>query len=199
MRQIPFPGRLLALLLVLIPAAAPLPGAAQQPGPVPSIVGLVSISADLNGDGVNDRAVLLFDRESDGVDLAIYASVDGKVQEQPAVYVSSFGWTGDTDGTLPEMTVDRTGALVVVFQNNATGQYRWRQQYTIAYRGGTFVVAGYSYTTRDTVTPGAGGSCSVDFLTGQATRDGKPAAVPGPPTPLSAWSDRNIPKTCAFN
>ena len=195
MRQIPFPRPLLALLV----AAAPLPVAAQQPGPAPSIVGLVSISADLNGDGVNDRAMLLFDRESDGVDLAIYASVDGKLQERPAVYVSSLGWTGDTDGTLPEMTVDRTGALIVVFQNDATGQYRWRQQYTIAYRGGTFVVAGYSYTTRDTVTPGAGGSCSVDFLTGRATRDGKPATVPGPPPPLSAWTSGNIPAVCTFN
>lgn len=162
------------------------------------MVGLVAISADLNGDGVKDRAVLLYDRESDGVDLAIYSSVDGKLQERPTVYVASLGWTGETAGALPEMTVDRAGALIVVFQNNVSGQFLWRQQYTIAFRGGVFVVAGYSYTTRDTLTPGQSGTCNVDFVSGQGTRDGKPVKVPAPPTPLSAWSEKSIPAACTF-
>ena len=87
------------------------------------------------------------------------------------------------------MTVDRAGSLIVVFRNDATGQYRWRQQFTIAFQAGVFVVAGYSYTTRDTVTPGQGGTCDVDFISGQATRNGQPVKAPGPPTPLSAWSE----------
>jgi hypothetical protein len=189
--------RSIVLPLLLI-AGTSLPCVAQQPGAVPSMLGLVSISADLNGDGVKDRAVLLYDRESDGVDLAIYSSADGKQGEQPTAYVASLGWTGDSAGTTPEMTVDRTGALIVVFHNDASGQYRWRQQYTIAFHVGVFVVAKYSYTTRDTVTPGQGANCDVDFLSGQATRDGKPVKVPAPPTPLSAWSENNIPAVCSF-
>ncbi len=134
--------RLIALPLLLIAGTA-LPCVAQQPGAVPSMLGLVSISADLNGDGVKDRAMLLYDRESDGVDLAIYSSADGKLGEQPTVYVASLGWTGGSAETTPEMTVDRGGSLIVVFRNDATGQYRWRQQFTIAFQAGVFVVAGY--------------------------------------------------------
>jgi hypothetical protein len=189
--------RSIALPLLLIVGTS-LPCVAQQPGAVPSMLGLVSISADLNGDGVKDRAMLLYDRESDGVDLAIYSSADGKLREQPTVYAPFLGWTGASTGTTPEMTVDRAGSLIVVFRNDATGQYRWRQQFTITFQAGIFVVADYSYTTRDTVTPGQGGNCDVDFLSGPATRDGKPVKVPGPPTPLSAWSGNNIPAVCSF-
>jgi hypothetical protein len=90
--------RSIALPLLLI-AGTPLP--AQQPGAVSSMLGLVSISADLNGDGVKDRAVLLYDRESDGADLAIYSSADGKLREQPTVYAPFLGWTGASTGTTP--------------------------------------------------------------------------------------------------
>jgi len=179
------------LLLVLLLAAAPFPCAAQKAGAARSMVGLVEISADINGDGVKERAVLLYDRESDGVDLAIYSSVDGKLQERPTVYVADLGWT-------PEMTVDSAGSLIVVFRNEAAGRYRWRQQFTIAFRAGVYVVAGYSYTNRDTLTPDQGGTCDVDFLSGQGTRNGKPVKISGPPTLLNAWSEQSIPAACTF-
>jgi len=159
------------LLFVLILTATSLPCAAQQAGAAKPMVGLVEISADLNGDGVKDRAVLLFDRESDDVDLAIYSSVDGKLQNQPSVYVADLGWTGNTEGATPEMTVDGAGSLIVVFRNEAAGRYRWRQQFIIAFRAGSYVVAGYSYVNKDTLTPDQGGACNVDFLSGEGVRN----------------------------
>jgi hypothetical protein len=136
------------LLFVLLLTAMPLPCAAQRAGAAKSMTGLVEISADLNGDGVKDRAVLLYDIESDDVDLAIYTSADGKLQDQPSVYVASLGWAGNVEGATPEMTVD--------------------------------------------------GACSVDFLSGEGTRNGKPVKVPGPPPLLSVWSEKSIPAVCTF-
>jgi len=186
------------LLFVLLLTAMPLPSAAQQAGAAKSMAGLVEVSADLNGDGVKERAVLLYDRESDDVDLAIYSSADGKLQDQPSVYVASLGWTGNTEGSTPEMTVDDAGSLIVVFRNEAAGRYRWRQQFTIAFRAGSYVVVGYSYMNKDTLTPDQGGACSVDFLSGEGTRDGKPVKVPELAPLLSTWSEESIPTVCTF-
>ena len=186
------------LPFILLLTAMSLPCAAQQAGPAKPMVGLVEISADLNGDGVKDRAVLLYDRESDDVDLAIYSSVDGKLQSQPSVYVANLGWTGNTEGATPEMTVDGAGSLIVVFRNEAAGRYRWRQQFTIAFRAGSYVVAGYSYANKDTLTPDQGGTCNVDFLSGEGMRNDKPVKISGPAPLLSAWSEKSIPAVCTF-
>ena len=78
---------------------------------------LAEVKADLNGDGVADRAVLLHDADGDDVDLAVYLSVDGKPAAQPSLYKTALGWTGAMDGTTPELSVNKAGSLVVVFQN----------------------------------------------------------------------------------
>jgi hypothetical protein len=159
---------------------------------------LAEVSGDLNGDGVKDRAVLLHDHDGDDVDLAIYLSADGKLPDRPSVYKPAFGWTGAMAGTMPEMRINRAGSLVVVFQNDAVGRSRWRQQFTLAFRGGVFVVAGYTYEARDTLAASQGGNCDLNFLSGQGRRNGKAVKIPAVPIALSAWTDKSIPSVCTF-
>jgi hypothetical protein len=102
-------------------------------------------------------------------------------------------------GTEPEISVNKAGSLVVVFQNDAIGRDRWRQQFTIAFRGGALVVAGYGYQARDTLRPGGGGgSCDVNFLAGRGIRNGKPIKLAGGPIRLSDWTDKSAPAACSF-
>jgi len=159
---------------------------------------LAQVSADLNGDGVADRAVLLHDPDGDDVDLAIYLSASGKTPSQPSLYKTAFGWTGAMAGTEPEISVNKSGSLVVVFQNDAVGRDRWRQQFTIAFRGGALVVAGYDYQARDTLRPSGGGSCDLNFLADRGTRNGKSLKLAGGPTRLSDWTDTSAPAACSF-
>jgi hypothetical protein len=160
---------------------------------------LAETIADLNGDGVRDRAVLLHDKDGEDVDLAVYLSSGGKAADKPAVYKAAFGWTGDMAGTKPELGTNKAGSLVVVFQNDGVGRDRWRQQFTIAFRDGRLVVAGYDYQSRDTLAPGQRGNCSINFLAGKGSRDGKPVTVPPGAIPLSDWSDKSTPAACNFD
>jgi hypothetical protein len=160
---------------------------------------LAEVIADLNGDGVKDKAVLLHDKDGEDVDLAIYLSGGGKPSDKPAAHKSAFGWTGDMAGTKPELGTNKAGSLVVVFQNDGVGRDRWRQQFTIALRGGQLVVAGYDYESRDTLAPGHSGNCDIDFLAGKGSRNGKPVKVPAGAVPLSDWSDKSVPAACNFD
>jgi len=161
---------------------------------------IAEVSADLNGDGAKDRAALLQGQsDEDQVDLAIYLSANGKPADRPSLYKKALGWTGAMAGTTPEISVNKAGSLVVVFQNDAIGRDRWRQQFTIAYRGGEWLVAGYDYEARDTLEPGHGGNCDLNYLSGHGTRNGKPIKLPASPVRLSAWTDKSPPAACAFD
>ena len=170
-------------------------GQAQAASKLP----LAEIKADLNGDGVADRAVLLHDPDGDDVDLAVYLSAEGKLASQPSLYKTALGWTGDMAGTTPELSVNKAGSLVVVFQNDAIGRDRWRQQFTIALRGGVLVIAGYDYEARDTLAPSHGGNCSINFLAGRGTRNGKPLKLAAAPIQLKDWNDAATPAACKFD
>ena len=160
---------------------------------------LAELTADLNGDGIKDRAVLLHDADGDDVDLAVYLSAGGQLPDKPSVYKPAFGWTGAMAGQEPELATNKAGSLVVVFQNDSIGRDRWRQQYTIAFRGGTLVVAGYDYESRDTLKPSHVGRCSINFLAGRGVRNGKPVQLTGPPPTLGDWTDKSVPAACNFD
>jgi hypothetical protein len=168
--------------------------APDAPNPV-----LAEVTADFNGDGIKDRAVLLRNPDGDDVDLAVYLSTAGKPAATPSLYKPAFGWAGDMAGTEPELSVNKAGSLVVLFQNDAIGRDRWRQQFTLAFRGGALVVAGYGYQARDTLEPKHGGNCDVNFLAGKGTRDGKPFKLAAAPIRLADWTDKSAPAACTFD
>jgi hypothetical protein len=179
--------------VIVLALATPAASIAAAPKQV-----IAEVSADINNDGVKDRAVLLHDPDGDDVDLAVYLSAGGKLPSQPSAYKAALGWTGDMAGALPEVSRNPAGSLVVVFQNQSIGRDRWRQQFTIAFRGGALVVAGYDYEDRDTLAPDQGGNCDVNFLSGHASRNGKAARIAIKPIALSDWTDKSAPAICTF-
>jgi len=160
---------------------------------------LAEVVGDFNHDGVKDRAVLVRNPDGDDVDLAVYLSAGGKSVARPSLYKAALGWAGDMAGTQPELSLNKAGSLVIVFQNDAIGRDRWRQQFIIAYRGGELVVAGYGYQARDTLEPRHGGNCDVNLLTGRGERDGKPIKLAAAPVRLADWTDQSVPAACKFD
>lgn len=171
--------------------AAPTAEAASRARPQ-----VAELSADLNGDGVPDRVVM--SGEDDEVDVAVYLSEGGRLPDKPTLYKQAVGWKGAMAGTEPSMSATPRGSLILVFQNDSVGRDRWRQQLTVAVRNGALVVAGYTYTARDTLDPKNGFTCDVNLLSGKGQRNGKPFAVPTTPLPLADWNDTTIPPECAF-
>ncbi|MBP2227382.1 hypothetical protein J2847_000662 [Azospirillum agricola] len=184
-----------ALLSAILLTVTPHPAASDSPRGVARPV-IATLSGDLNGDGVPDRAVLT--GLDDEADLAVHLSVDGALPADPTLYRQAIGWKGELAGTLPEMSITPRGSLVVVFQNDAIGRNRWREQLTIAFRNGVLVVAGYTNASRDTLDPKGGGSCDLNLLSGKGVRNGKPIAIPARPVPLADWTQDSVPESCVF-
>jgi hypothetical protein len=152
---------------------------------------------DINGDGVKDRAQLIAD--GDDVDVAVYLSAGGKLPAKPTVLKKALGDYSDVPGQEPELSISGKGSMIIVFKNEAIGRDRWHAQYTIAWRNGALVVAGYSFDYRDTLEPNRSGACDVNFLTGKGTALGKSITVPAHPVSLAAWGQSDIPAACQFD
>ncbi len=151
-------------------------------------------------DGALDRAVLTQNGDA-GADLTIFRAVpapDGVAAAlKPTPFKKAMVFSGQMWGTLPSLSVNGKGSLVIASANDAIGRDRWTQTLTVVLRGGAFVIAGITHTSHDTLDPKAGGgSCDLNLLTGKGTADCKPVKETLAPIPLSDWCDDRLPKAC---
>ena len=153
------------------------------------------IKRDLNGDGTTDRAALITPIDTDQVNLAIdFADATGALH--PVILKKAIAWSGAMAGTKPSLEQRKNGSLMVTSGNQAIGRNRWRQQLTIAYRNGRFIVAGYSYDAYDTLDIAHHFSCDINLLTGAGIKNQKHFKRAAETTSLAEWSDNSIPKEC---
>ena len=181
----------IAFAALAIPARAETPAYANV---------LSAVTLDFTGDGAQDRAVLVLNDNS-SADLYLYlVKDDAKGESALALAQSKAGiaFSGGMWGQLPSLESNGKGSLMIKSMNDSVGRDRWSQTLTIVYRNKEFLVAGISFTARDTLDPKAGGSCELNLLTGKGLRNGKP--VQGKPAPirLADWSDDKLPKECRF-
>jgi hypothetical protein len=113
-----------------------------------------------------------------------------------AVSKKNIAWRGTMWGTQPALEITGRGSLVITSGNEAIGRNRWTQKLTVAYRDNAFIVAGYTYTERDTLAPGSHSSCDINFLTGRGVRNKKPFRIPAKTIALTDWSEASIPQDC---
>ena len=160
---------------------------------------LSAVTLSFGNDGATDRAVLS-QNDDGGADLSIFRNVpapgDAKTPAAPALFKTGVVFAGQAWGTLPSLSVNARGSLVVTSQNDAVGRDRWTQTLTIVLRDGAFVIAGLTYAGHDTLDPNAGHSCDLNLLSGKGTLDGKPFPGKLAPIPLAEWSDEKLPKAC---
>ncbi len=95
--------------------------------------------------------------------------------------------------------MSRNGAsLLVRSQNDAIGRTAWNQTLTIAWRDNRLVVAGLTYQFQDKIDLRSSGGCDVNFLSGKATRNGKPHPERIAPLRLADFDPDKLPKACEF-
>lgn len=157
-----------------------------------------SLKADWNRDGIPDNAVLTESAaEPDQASLLIYLS-DSAQQPRLAVEKKNFVWRGGMYGTRPSLALNPQGSLLITSGNDAIGRGRWQQKITAMYEDGTFVVAGYTYSYRDTIDLAAGGTCDVNLLTGRGVRNNQEFRTSLKPMNLADWTEESAPKECRF-
>jgi len=167
-------------------------GATAQDSLIPADAVAGSTTQPVDGDINRYRAVLV-ETEAGG-DLYIFTDAgDGWVE---AVHAKDIVWRGAMYGQEPWLEASEHGSLKLHSENSAIGRDRWEQILTIAYRGGAFVVAGYTFSYYDTLDPDAAGQCDVNLLTGSGVHNDKTFKTKLPAARVGDWTMDTQPPEC---
>lgn len=161
---------------------------------------LSSATVDFNEDGGFDRVVLV--EGDDDADIYIFLSNFNRssmqYESKLALKKEAFVFSGGMWGQQPSLEVAGNGSLIVKSMNESVGRARWELTLTVVYRHFEFLVAGITYSYRDTVDPEAGGNCDLNLLTGKGTRNDKPVKVTTKVINVADWSEERLPEACQF-
>lgn len=156
-------------------------------------------TGDWDKDGSSDLAMLVAPVEGTDEDYAVYIYLnDGDTDRLKLKTVVPNKVWGDLTmaGRAPSITALENGSILITTHNDSVGRDRWEQKLTVAYRNFDFVVAGYTYTSYDTLDPDNTTECDFNVLTGKGKSSGKPVAVAGKLIFLKDWNDEAGQKVC---
>lgn len=160
---------------------------------------MFAATGDWDKDGNTDLAMLVAAAEGSDEDHAVYIYLnDGDTERLKLKTVAANKVWGNLTmaGQAPSITALPNGSILITSHNDAVGRDRWEQKLTVAYRNFDFVVAGYTYTSYDTLDPDNTTDCDFNVLTGKGKLDGKPVAVAGEMIFLKDWNDETGQKVC---
>ncbi|MBN8953887.1 MULTISPECIES: hypothetical protein [unclassified Rhizobium] len=190
----------LACALILLSAAT----AAHAEDAVASGRIIDAAIGDWNKDGKPDLALLVAPAPGDDADnpigVYIYLRDDEHSLLKLAVSAPHKIWgsvePGGVVGQEPSISALPNGSIAITSQNDSIGRDRWEQTLTLAYRNNNFVVAGYTYESRDTLEPESSHSCDYNVLTGKVTKDGKTLKADARTVSIQDWQDDIGQKAC---
>jgi hypothetical protein len=181
----------LAALAVTIPLSA-----AADPWPEGTLI--AALTGTWPGDGGRHLVTLVAGAEPDGVDLVIHAP--GPRGLETSLRVQNAVWGGPMYGQTPGLEPRSDTSFVITSENTAIGRGAWSAGVTVAWRGGEWVVAGFTWSFFDRVDPDALGRCDVNLLAGTWEReDGatRTSGRDGPRAfPLAALDAAFLPEVC---
>lgn len=160
---------------------------------------IYAATGDWDKDGSSDLAMLVAPAEGSDEDNAVYIYLnDGRTDRLKLKTVVANKVWGDLimAGRAPSITALENGSILVTTHNDSIGRDRWEQRLTIAYRNFDFAVAGYTYTSYDTLNPDDTTDCDFNVLTGKGMRNGKPIATNGELIFLKDWTDDRGQTVC---
>ena len=151
--------------------------------------------SDWNHDGSMDKAVLaLAEKEDDdGATLYIYLSDD---DGGSTLVKQNIAWAGAMWGTVPNLSINKSGLLEIHSMNEAIGRDRWHLTLTVSYREKEFIVSGFRYSSYDTLDHDNQHECHVNLLNGKGEKDDKPFKIKLKKYRLVDWNDDQVPKKC---
>ena len=159
-------------------------------------------SGDWNKDGTPDLAVIATPGDDSGDDNGIYVYL-AKPEENrltPVLTLPNVIWGNLTMyGQEPELAALANGSFTITTKNDAVGRDRWRQSLTIAYRNFDFIVAGYTYSSYDTLNPDGGAECDLNVLTGKGKTSSGPVSGQAQFVLLKDWKDGIARSICGLD
>jgi hypothetical protein len=115
--------------------------------------------------GYESTAAIVRNGEGMDLSLVIIQQSFNDIRNYLVVDNSSLGLTADgMYGTESTLEVAANGSLLIKQQNQAIGRDRWERTLTVAFRNGKYVIAGYTYSSYDTLQEYAPESCDYNLL-----------------------------------
>lgn len=179
----------------------PAMGVLAQSFPAERII--AGASGDWNKDEAADLALLVAPENDEG-NIGIYLYVtesDRGLLKLVASAPDKVWGNSKLDGfygQAPAITALANGSIAVMSQNSTIGRNRWERTLTLAYRGGRFIVAGYTYHYYDTINLDDSGTCDYNVVTGKLTRDEATRSEAPRTVSIEDWTDEIGSKACGF-
>ena len=184
---------------LLLSAALPAIAAAEE-FPADRIIAMAS--GDWNKDGTPDLAVVATPGDGSDEDNGVYVYL-AKPEENRltlALAAPNSVWGNLTMyGQEPELTALANGSFTITTKNDAVRRDRWRQSLTVAYRNFDFIVAGYTYSSYDTLNPDGGAECDLNVLTGKGKTSSGPVSGQAQFVLLKDWKDGIARSICGLD
>ena len=195
-------GREMKSLLAALLVSAALPAAAGA-ADFPADRVLTMASGDWDKDGTIDFALIATAEENSGEDSGLYIYLNKPTETRLSLALSLpntvWGSPPIMAGQEPELGALANGSLTLVTKNESIGRERWRQTLTIAYRNFDFIVAGYTFSSYDTLDPDAGSECDLNVLTGKGKALGQPISGKAQFVLLKDWKDEMARSICGLD
>lgn len=148
-------------------------------------------TGDIDGDGRKDLAILTLSgsNESDSVGISVYLRDPKLPALKQVISLPGRFWGTKRAGQQPELTILANRSITIRTQNMSIGRTHWERTYTLAWRKGELVVAGFTYSFFDTISHWTAGRCDINLLTGKGVRNGARLASNGRRVTLAEWDD----------
>lgn len=180
---------LIGALTLGLGAAQATPAAAEgamEPGRI-----IAALTADWTGDGHLDAALII--RAEDGMADLVMLTGGGPAGLEPVARAQAAIFAGPMAGQTPSLAPRTDTSFVLHTEQSAVGRTPWESEMTIAWRGGRFVVAGFTHRFYDRMDPERQGRCDVNLLNGRYELDYSPGTDIAPIRRSGAGEDRAFP------
>ena len=185
--------------LAIISSICLVAGAAKSAEPIDPQRIAFAATGDWDKSGTPDLALLVTPPTDSDEDHAVYIYLGDEDSGRLTLKTIAPNkvW-GDLSmaGRAPSITALPNGSMLITSRNDAVGRDRWEQKLTVAYRNFDFVVAGYTYTSYDTLDPDNATDCDFNVLTGKGKANGQTVATTGAIVLLKDWSDERGHSVC---
>jgi hypothetical protein len=151
------------------------------------------VTGDWNQDKRLDAAVLM--KNKDAVELYVFLAEPKGLRQ--FAYHKDIVWTGTMEGTQPYLQATGRGSLLINSENDSVGRNRWQQTLTVSYRDQQFMVAGYTYSSYDTLDLKNTFDCDLNVFTGRGLKNKQAFKIKAQKIKLKDWTDAYISKQCA--
>ena len=167
------------------------------------------VIADIDGDGILDRASVVDSADGETIDLHIFLRSGNT--KPPADVTPDIVKNAITSGTVLAFDSREKGTLTLTACLGCTSMQALDETLTVVYREGTLMVGGFtrgwelSHRLADGNVDVTMGSCSIDFLTGEGRAsegsepdEETPVQERFKPITLADWSEAAYPDICKF-